>query len=430
MHIAPTHRAFDAYEALLADFHIRKVTNEGAVRIAFQTLLMTLAPARWNVIGEQTMPGIRLDGIIKDAFNLTRGHWEAKDSGDDLDDEIRKKIAKGYPLTNIIFEDTRRAVLYQNKQQAMDVPVTDRKKIADLLSQFFSYEEPDIVAFGKAVEEFRAIIPDLASGLETIIHEARSTNMAFVAAFDAFRTTCRSSIDPNISDTVLEEMLVQHLLTERLFRTVFNNPDFTKRNVIAAEIENVITALASKSFSRDDFLMALDRYYRPIEEAAAKKTTDWSEKQTFLNTVYERFFQGFSTRQADTHGIVYTPQEIVDFMVSSVEEVLQSEFGTTLAAPDVAILDPATGTGNFIVNIMRRITDPVALKRKYTSALFANEIMLLPYYIACMNIEHEYYVRTEAYEPFEGLCFADTLDMAQSPQLGLFSEQNTARVQR
>jgi predicted helicase len=259
---------------------------------------------------------------MKDGFNLTRGYWEAKDTGDDLDEEIRKKIARGYPLANTIFEDTRRAVLYQNRQQAMDVPLTDRKRLADLLSQFFSYEEPDIVAFGKAIEEFRTIIPDLAGGLETIIHEARGTNIAFVAAFDTFRTTCRASIDPHITDIALEEMLVQHLLTERLFRTVFNNPDFTKRNVIAAEIENVITALASKSFSRDDFLMALDRYYRPIEEAAAKKTTDWSEKQTFLNTVYERFFQGFSTRQADTHGIVYTPQEIVDFMVNSVEEVL------------------------------------------------------------------------------------------------------------
>jgi len=431
MRIAPTHKAFDAYETTLADYRERKVANEGAVRFAFQTLLTTLAPARWNVLGEQTLAnGIRPDGVLKDGYNLTRGYWEAKDTGDDLDEEIRKKTAKGYPLTNIIFEDTRRAVLYQNRQQVMDVPLADRKRLADLLAQFFTYEEPDIVAFERAVDEFKGQIPDLAEGLKkTIHHEREQTNRRFIAAFTDFAQTCRTSIDPHIADAALEEMLVQHLLTERLFRTIFNSPDFTKRNVIAAEIEKVIDALASRSFSRAEFLGALDRYYRPIEEAA-KGITDWSEKQTFLNTVYERFFQGFSTRQADTHGVVYTPQAIVDFMVSSVEEVLQSEFGTSLAAPDVAILDPATGTGNFIVNIMRRIADPTALKEKYTHALFANEIMLLPYYIACMNIEHEYYVRTEAYEPFEGLCFADTLDMAQSPQMGLFSEQNTARVQR
>jgi NADPH-dependent 7-cyano-7-deazaguanine reductase QueF len=103
MHIAPAHKSFDAYEAALADFRERHVTHEGAVRIAFHTLLNTLAPARWSVIGEQTMGHIRLDGVVKDAFNLTRGYWEAKDTGDDLDEEMRKKIAKGYPLSNTIF---------------------------------------------------------------------------------------------------------------------------------------------------------------------------------------------------------------------------------------------------------------------------------------------------------------------------------------
>ena len=110
--------------------------------------------------------------------------------------------------------------------------------------------------------------------------------------------------------------------------------------MIAAEIEKVIDALASKSFNRDEFLKSLDRFYVAIEEAA--RTIDGlREKQHFLNTVYERFFQGYSMRQADTHGIVYTPQEIVDFMFASVEEVLQAEFGMSLGAPGVHILDPA-----------------------------------------------------------------------------------------
>jgi len=431
MHIAPAHKAFDAYETTLADYRAHKVVHESAVRSAFQALLYAFTPPRWVLIPEQRLDsGLRPDATIKDDFNVPRGYWEAKDTADDLDEEIRKKIAKGYPRSNIIFDDTRRAVLYQDKQRVMDIDLTDRRKLADLLTQFFSYADPPILAFGKAVTEFKERIPDLAEDLRKVIHREREqTNRRFIAAFNDFAQTCRTSIDPNIADAALEEMLVQHLLTERLFRTIFNNPDFTTRNVIAAEIEKVIAALTSQSFSRPEFLASLNRYYVPIEEAA-RGITDWSEKQTFLNTVYERFFQGFSTRQADTHGVVYTPQEIVDFMVSSVEEVLRTEFGTTLAAPEVAILDPATGTGNFVVNIMRRIADPVALKQKYTDGLFANEIMLLPYYIAAMNIEHEYYVRTEAYAPFEGLCFADTLDMAQSPQLGLFSEQNTARVQR
>ncbi len=430
MRIAPTHKAFDTYEAALATYQAHDAPQEGTVRFAFQTLLNTFVPTGWALLGEQTLPnGARPDAVLRDDLHITRGYWEAKDSGDDLDEEIRKKIQRGYPLTNTIFEDTRRAVLYQDKHPVLDIDLRDRQKLADLLQRFFSHSEPDIEEFHRAVAEFKERIPQLAQDLEGIIHRERAeTNIRFIQAFNDFAQLCRTSIDPNISDTALEEMLVQHLLTERLFRTIFNNPDFRTRNVIANEIERVIAALTSRSFNRDEFLSRLDTYYRPIEEAA-KGITDWSEKQAFLNTVYERFFQGFSTKQADTHGIVYTPQEIVDFMVNSVEEVLQTEFGQSLATPGVCILDPATGTGNFIVNIMRRITNPVALKQKYQHDLFANEIMLLPYYIAAMNIEHEYYVRTEEYAPFDGLCFADTLDM-ESTQMGLFSEANTARIQR
>ena len=107
-------------------------------------------------------------------------------------------------------------------------------------------------------------------------------------------------------------------------------------------------------------------------------------------------------------------------MAASVDEVLKREFGMPdgLGQPGVKILDPATGTGNFIVNILQRI--PARhLRQKYTEDLFCNEVMLLPYYIACLNIEHEYYARSGEYEPFEGACFADTLDMAESRQMSL-----------
>ena len=140
-----------------------------------------------------------------------------------------------------------------------------------------------------------------------------------------------------------------HLLTERLFRTIFDDPEFTRRNVIAAEIEGVIDALVSQAFSRKEFLKALDRFYKAIE-GAAKTMPEFQDKQHFLNTVYERFFQGYSVKVADTHGIVYTPQPIVDFMCASVEEVLKKEFGLTLGSPEVTILDPCIGTANLVVN--------------------------------------------------------------------------------
>src|SRR5207244_10754226 len=116
-------------------------------------------------------------------------------------------------------------------------------------------------------------------------------NSAVAWAFAAFHKLCRSALNPQVSAETIEEMLVQHLLTERLFRTIFENPDFTRRNVIAAEIEKVIDALTSRAFNRQEFLRSLDRYYIAIE-TKGRGISDWNEKQGFLNRVYERFFQG------------------------------------------------------------------------------------------------------------------------------------------
>nr|WP_207229496.1 type ISP restriction/modification enzyme [Ktedonosporobacter rubrisoli] len=427
----PLKKAIARYYAQLKEYE-GKANYELAVRTAFQNLLADTARLiKWTLIPEQTLEGgIRPDAVLRDdAFNLKRGFWEAKGPKSNLEAEIKKKIADGYPLTNTIFENTRCAVLYQNKKRLPDeYDLQNPNHVSDLLKRFFTYTEPDIESFEAAVKEFKERIPELAGALLAIIEKEHKANKKFIAAFETFAALCRSSLDPKISTSTIDEMLVQHLLTERLFRTVFDNPDFVSRNAIAAEIEKVIQALASRSFNRHEFLKTLDRFYIAIE-GAAKGIESWSERQSFLNTVYERFFQGFSVKQADTHGIVYTPQEIVDFMCASVDEVLQKEFGKSIADPGVQILDPATGTGSFIVNLIHRIPRH-QLKYKYRNDLFCNEITLLPYYIAALNIEHEYYERMGEYEPFEGICFADTLELAEGKQLPLFVEENTERVQR
>jgi predicted helicase len=423
-------RAIDHYYQELAAYHEKKVTHETAVRSAFQNLLATFAQsANWVLIPEQTLAnGKRPDGTLRDSFNLPRGYWEAKDTRDDLSTEIRKKITAGYPISNTIFEDTRRAILYQNSRPVLEADLTQPKDLTTVLDQFFHYAAPDIATFERAVEDFKQSIPDLAQGLLKRIKEEHARNTSFAATFAAFLEVCRSSLDPNMSRETVDEMLVQHLLTERLFRTIFQNPDFTRRNVIAAEIEKVIQTLTSRAFNRSEFEKSTDRFYLTIENAA-RNLDDWSEKQHFLNTVYERFFQGFSVKQADTHGIVYTPQEIVNFMCNSVEEVLKREFNTSIAEPGVQVLDPCTGTGSFIVNLLRNHIPRARLKHKYEHDLFCNEIMLLPYYIASLNIEHEYYNKMGEYLPFEGICFADTLELAEGQQMSMFVEENTERVQ-
>ena len=434
LELKPTHKPVQSYYAALRQFEQLGVRHETAVRSAFQNLLAhcarqhdwTLVP-EWEIRRARKLP-LRVDGALVDDFRLTHGYWEAKDIRDDLQREVRRKFEVGYPRDNIIFQTPHRALLYQNDTLAIDADLTKPQALIDTLSLLFSYTAPAYDQWERAVDEFQERVPELARSLVDIIERERKTNQRFIRAFADFADLARRSINPNLADAAVEEMLIQHLLTERLFRTIFNNSDFARRNIIAAEIEKVIDALTSQSFSRADFLRKLDRFYVAIEQAAAT-ISDFSQKQQFLNTVYEKFFQGFCVKVADTHGIVYTPPSIVCFMVKSVAEILEKEFAKTLGSKGVHILDPFVGTGNFIVHLMREIPRS-ALPHKFAHELHANEIMLLPYYIASMNIEHEYYEATGKYEAFEGICLVDTFETAEAKQMGLFTEANTARVKR
>jgi predicted helicase len=431
--ITPAHPLIREYHRALAALRSQGVEHETALRHAFQNLLDGSARLHnWQFIAELGAKAgghtIRPDGTIRDANSLPRGYWEAKDSRDDLTREIDRKIRLGYPVNNTIFEDTTRAILYQDRTQVFEADLTDALDVSNLLFRFYAHTEPEIRGFEEAVEKFEQRVPELARGLAAKIEEAHHRNQPFQDAFANFFALCQLSLNPNIRREAVDEMLVQHLLTERLFRTIFDNPEFTRRNAIAIEVENVIDALVSESFSRTAYLKSLDPFYAAIE-SAARTISDFSDKQHFLNTIYERFFRGYSVKVADTHGIVYTPQPIVDYMCAAVAEALETELGLTLSSPGVNIIDPCTGTGNFIVNLMRRIPKR-DLPRMYREQLFANEVMLMPYYIAALNIEHAYMELTGKYEPFEGLCFTDTLDLAEDKQLPIFAPKNTERVER
>jgi predicted helicase len=431
--------AIQQYYRAVEQYRQFGIEHEGGVRTAFQNLLDHCArqfglaveaerryeregcrPARIN--------GVLIDGVLVDTYGLEYGYWEAKDLADNLEKKIQRKLADGYPTVNTLFQTPNAAVLYQHGQRLLHLDIRKPEQLLEILKNFFEYRRPAFENWEKAVELFQQQVPNLAQALFTLIEKEKVDNKRFKQALEHFTNICRDAINPNISDYAIKEMLVQHLLTERIFRKIFNNPDFTRRNAIAAAIEKVIDALTSKSFSRDEFLRRCDNFYIALEEAAAT-IEDFTYKQHFLNRVYERFFQSFSAKVADTHGIVYTPQSIVDFMVESVEELLQQEFGRSLSDPGVNILDPFVGTGNFIVRIIKQI-NKVDLEQKYHNELHCNEVMLLPYYIASMNIEHEYFDATKEYQPFPGICFVDTFELAEKEQLLLFNEENTKRVQR
>jgi predicted helicase len=434
LNLKPNSAAVKKYYATLERFARGHFDKEGNIRGAFEDLLKHCARQfDWTLVPEYSMPRkernpLSIDGALLDAFRLPRGYWEAKDEKDTLEAEMKKKFEAGYPRSNILFQRPTRALLFQDGRIAFNDSIEDPQKLVDVLRLFFEWRQPDHDTWDRAVAEFSARVPEIAQGAMELIESEKKTNRTFVSAFGAFADLCRESINPDLKDEAVEEMLVQHLLTERIFRRIFDNPEFTRRNVIAAEIEKVIDSLTKRHFSRDAFLRDLDPFYKAIEEAASTAES-YAAKQAFLNTVYERFFQGFNRKQADTHGIVYTPQPIVDFMVRSVEEILKSEFGRSLSDKNVQILDPFVGTGNFITRVMQEIKTS-RLPQKYKEELHCNEVMLLPYYIASMNIEHAYLDRVGEYEPFEGICLVDTFELAEPRQAGFefMTEANSARV--
>jgi predicted helicase len=437
LNLKPNHKpVLEYYKALHQTSGQMSLLHEGAVAPHFANLLRACAGRMdWMLAEQHQIPRkgrrpLRADGVFLDQFKLRHGVWEAKDTDDDLAREVKKKLGEGYPPDNILFQAPERAILVQNGRIVADEDITNPDNLVDVLKLFCEYLPPEYEQWDTAVNEFKDRVPELAQSLLALIETERKENKRFRDALTAFNGLMREAINPNISDQAVEEMLIQHLLTERIFRKVFNNPDFAQRNIIAREIEKVIEALTSRHFSRHDFLKSLDRFYGAIETTAAT-IEEFSEKQDFLNTVYENFFQGFSVKVADTHGIVYTPQPIVDFMVRSVDDILKREFGKTdgLASDGVAILDPFVGTGNFILRVMRQMPKS-KLPDKYAGELFCNEVMLLPYYIASMNIEHDYYELTGRYQPFDGISLVDTFELAEGRQMPLFAPENTQRVQR
>ena len=433
--IKPTHKPIKAFYAELKQYESLGATNETEVRLAFATLLQHYARQNnLTLICEKSLrtpqnTTIYVDGMLTDNdFGLPRGYWEAKDLHDTLTTVIREKFDVDYPQDNILFTTQERAVLYQDGQEIMDVDVADPEAFIRALHTFFRYEQTDIANWERAVVEFKDRVPALGQRAAALIQNEEDTNARFREAFVDFCRQCQEAINPNLSKSAVEEMLIQHLLTERIFRTVFDNPDFTRRNIIAREIENVIDALIQQSYNRSELLRELSPFYSAIERAAAT-FIDFSQKQHFLNTVYEQFFQGFSVKVADTHGIVYTPQPIVNFMVKSVSHLLETEFGRSLSDTGVHLVDPFVGTGNFIVRLIQEISK-IALEGKYSGELHCNEVLLMPYYIASMNIEHEFYVATRQYQPFDNLCLVDTFDLTTERQLSMFAPENTRRVEK
>jgi predicted helicase len=383
----------------------------------------------------KTSKGTRVnpDGTVKDALRLDWGYWESKDEYDDLDKEIAAKIAKGYPTTNIIFEDSQTAVLVQQGTEVNRVPMTDAVRLDGLIKAFINYEREEIKDFHKAIAQFNEDLPVLLDTLRQLIETQGHSNDAFRTARDTLLSICQQTINPHITVLDIREMLIQHILTEEIFISIFNDSQFHRENTIAKELEKVsLTFFTGRT--RKDILGLIDHYYLAIK-AAASNIPDHHEKQKFLKLLYERFYRTYNPKAADRLGIFYTPNEIVQFMVRSANCLSYTHFGKLLSDKNVEILDPATGTGTFITELIENLPEP-QLTYKYKNEIHCNEVAILPYYIANLNIEFIYKQKTGRYEPFSNICFVDTLDNTgfqfRHKQTTLFDigDDNLKRIKR
>ncbi len=347
------------------------------------------------------------DGTVKDALRMDRGYWEAKDSHDDLDSEITRKFDRGYPRDNIVFEDSRTAVLIQNREEAMRADMTSPGDLHRLIRRFLDYELPQIEEFREAQRQFKADLPAVLENLRGAVEEAEAENREYNAAAASFLELCRQSISPDVSAADMREMLLQHILTKDIFLRVFAEDQFHRENDVARRLDG----LERTFFTGDVRRQAIDRlraYYGAIGRAA-DDIADYAEKQGFLKAVYEDFYKAYNPAAADRLGVVYTPNEVVDFIVRGADHLLRKHFGRGLADDNVQILDPATGTGTFVTSLIDYL--PLdRLEYKYLNEIHANEVAILPYYIANLNIEYTYRERTGRYQVFPNLCFVDTLD--------------------
>lgn len=269
------------------------------------------------------------------------------------------------------------------------------------------------------------------------------SNTEEIKAFNAFAAELRDDLNNSISDAEIIEMLAQHLITKPVFDALFEEYSFAKHNPMSQAMQQVLDKLHEHSLDKER--NTLESFYESVK-MRAQGINSAEGKQRIIVELYDKFFRNAFPRMTERLGIVYTPIEVVDFILHSVEDVLKSEFGSSMADDNVHILDPFTGTGTFITRLLQSGIIPAdRLPHKYKHEIHANELVLLAYYIAAINIEATYHgiltgnisgenddqIFEPSYEPFNGICLTDTFQMGEKADLvDELLEENSARRKR
>lgn len=283
-------------------------------------------------------------------------------------------------------------------------------------------------------EQWAADVAKIAQGYMERINRLIAAPGPHKAAFDDFLDGLRKNINPSVTPGEVVEMLAQHMITKPVFEALFDNYSFVRSNPVSKALQGMVNLLEEQALEKDT--LVLSRFYESVKMRVSG--IDNAEgRQRIIIELYDKFFRTAFPLTVEKLGIVYTPVEVVDFINRSVADVLQATFGRSLSDENVHVLDPFTGTGTFIARMIQSgLINAEALPRKYAYELHANEIVLLAYYIASINIENAYHATQNedvAYTPFNGICLTDTFQLGEMDDTNwLYAPalpQNSERVQ-
>ncbi|MGC6523909.1 MAG: DEAD/DEAH box helicase [Flavobacteriaceae bacterium] len=280
----------------------------------------------------------------------------------------------------------------------------------------------------------------IAQNQKARLQQLVTTNTKHTKAFDNFLGGLQKNINTSITSDEAIDMLSQHIITKPVFEALFDGYSFAKFNPISTAMQSMLDLLEDQAFEKET--EALNRFYDSVKKRATG--IDNAEgRQRIIIELYDKFFKTAFPKMVEQLGIVYTPVEVVDFIVHSVDDVLKKEFGRSISDENIHILDPFTGTGTFITRLLQSgLIKEKDLERKYKHELHANEIVLLAYYIAAINIENAYHDATpdpddgigkDNYTPFDGIVLTDTFQLGEVEENVLFSEmfpKNSERLEQ
>ena len=258
---------------------------------------------------------------------------------------------------------------------------------------------------------------------------SKPENKKEAAAFTAFANELRDDLNDSITDAEVIEMLAQHLITKPVFDSLFEEYSFASHNPVSKAMQHTLDVLQEHRLEKE--ADTLEKFYASVARKA-KDTNTAEGKQKIVVELYDKFFRNAFPRMTERLGIVYTPVEVVDFIIHSVNDLLKQEFGQTLGSEGVHIIDPFTGTGTFITRLLQSgLITKEQLPHKYGKEIHANEIVLLAYYIAAINIEAVYHgIVGGEYQPFEGICLTDTFRLDEKDLISDLLANNSERRKR